>query len=598
MARPGRRRPPAAGRLLAAAIAVLLLAIGAAAPAGGWRVLQHDAVWWLADARGQRLFSFGVNVVDRGVPRKAYRDDEPAYAAFRAYATADAWAAATATRLRRWGFNTLGGWSESALVQAAAPERPFPVMPVLDLGRRAGVPWTDIFASTLDTQLQRDAVGLVRPWRTDPHVAGYFLDNELGWWGDTLFVFTLKQPATSASRRRLLELLRERYRRFADLQRDFVTDAASFDELSARGTLQVKAGGRGLDVVDEFLGLAAERYYRLASAALRRAAPGALVLGDRYPGFYEWPIARAAGRHLDVVSTNYGSEWPDGRFTRYFLDALHVLSSKPILVSEIYVAARENRSGNRNTGGLFPTVDTQADRAAAARRQVEALARRPYVVGAHWFQYYDEPTFGRADGEDYNMGLVDIHDAPYEEITRALASLDLHRLHARSAAPPAKTPPAPAAAGEALDSWDLARAFVEPSRRDPHADAFADLYVAWRPEALLLGLATAGFADRALYAGGVVTPESRFRVRVRHADGAASDVDIGPHAWLGDAVPSGARSGGCRNTRCTAVIAIPAARLAPAPAVLAAGRSVALDVELTYRGRRMVWKRTVTLGAS
>ncbi len=46
------------------------------------------------------------------------------------------------------------------------------------------------------------------------------------------------------------------------------------------------------------------------------------------------------------------------------------------------------------------------------------------VIGADWFQYYDEPKYGRNDGENYNMGLVDIYDQPYEEITLAAKILD------------------------------------------------------------------------------------------------------------------------------------------------------------------------------
>jgi hypothetical protein len=41
------------------------------------------------------------------------------------------------------------------------------------------------------------------------------------------------------------------------------------------------------------------------------------------------------------------------------------------------------------------------------KRVWEEISEPPYVVGADWFQYYDEPTHGRADGENYNFGLVD-----------------------------------------------------------------------------------------------------------------------------------------------------------------------------------------------
>src|SRR5207249_3645910 len=104
-----------------------------------------------------------------------------------------------------------------------------------------------------------------------------------------------------------------------------------------------------------------------------------------------------------------------------YLETLHALTGKPLLVSEFYMAARENRSGNKNDSTIFPTVRTQKQRVAGFRATTEALAKIPYVVGADWFQYFDEPTHGRGDGEDFNFGLVDIHDRAYE------AFMDVHQ---------------------------------------------------------------------------------------------------------------------------------------------------------------------------
>src|SRR5258706_4447309 len=89
------------------------------------------------------------------------------------------------------------------------------------------------------------------------------------------------------------------------------------------------------------------------------------------------------------------------------------------------------------------TVQTQAERtrgAIAAARQFVSL---PQLVGLHWFQYYDHPVGGRGDGEDYNFGLVDIHDQPYEELTEALSRTNPHLAMAHEAAghQPGATPP-------------------------------------------------------------------------------------------------------------------------------------------------------------
>lgn len=43
------------------------------------------------------------------------------------------------------------------------------------------------------------------------------------------------------------------------------------------------------------------------------------------------------------------------------------------------------------------------------------------VVGAHWFQYADQPVTGRTlDGENSHTGLVGITDIPFETFTRAV----------------------------------------------------------------------------------------------------------------------------------------------------------------------------------
>ena len=45
--------------------------------------------------------------------------------------------------------------------------------------------------------------------------------------------------------------------------------------------------------------------------------------------------------------------------------------------------------------------------------------RNPYIVGTHWFQYKDQATTGRCDGENYQIGFVDICNKPHEAICNA-----------------------------------------------------------------------------------------------------------------------------------------------------------------------------------
>src|SRR5258708_22404055 len=189
--------------------------------------------------------------------------------------------------------------------------------------------------------------------------------------------------------------------------------------------LFLRPGGEGIRIERQFLELLAERYYSLVRDIIRKYDRRALILGDRHQSFYYPEVARASARYVDAVSSNLNASWSDGSFARFYVETLHRLSGKPVLIGEFYLCARENRSGNKNSRGVYPVVDTQKERAAGFRTTLQALLRTPCVIGMDWFQYYDEPTHGRYDGENFNFGLVDIHDRPYEALTSAASALDL-----------------------------------------------------------------------------------------------------------------------------------------------------------------------------
>jgi hypothetical protein len=279
-------------------------------------------------------------------------------------------------------------------------------------------------------------------------------------------------------------------------------------------------------------------------------------------------VARASASFLDVSSSNLNAAWNDGTFPRYFLDTLHALTDRPIVVSEFYMSAQENRSGNKNKMSNFPTVTTQKERAAGFRNTLQALARLPYVVGADWFQYYDEPPQGRFDGEDFNFGLVDIHDRPYEALTRAARELDLTALKNRRypERPDASlgVPRAPRyPLGQfkiqlALKEWDRERGYVKPVSELP----VADLYLCWSRQALYLGLYAQDIVENNYYRNKIVPEVDRAQWHV-----AISQTRPPIHVRLGPGGPPAcdepaARivnlSGVYMNTRNIAALELPA----------------------------------------
>jgi agarase len=63
---------------------------------------------------------------------------------------------------------------------------------------------------------------------------------------------------------------------------------------------------------------------------------------------------------------------------------------------------------------------SQQERGLYYQEYVRSVIGHPSFVGCHWFQASDQPITGRTrDGENYNIGLADITDTPYPELTQA-----------------------------------------------------------------------------------------------------------------------------------------------------------------------------------
>ncbi len=466
----------------------------AAAPSSRWSLAADRGVWWLKTPCGDRFYSLGVNILDGGNGER--EKIGKAYSGYRweAFApTIGDWAAMTQRRLRDWGFNTAGAWS--------LPPKTLPVPQVvnLELGRLAKFHWFDPFAPETESRMNALARELVVPYRGSPYRIGYFSDNEVGWWAGALFSWYSKKPASSATKQRWIELLGQHYA--GDWSR-FVADflpPAGVDSWSAllatEAMTRMRPGGLGITAVREWTGIVAKRYYDLSERAIRAADPEALYFGDRLPIYYDPSAVRAMARHVDAIATNYNPDSGDGWIARYFFDGLEQLSGgKPVLVTEWFFAAHENRTGNSNNGHLM-TVATQSERARGAAAATLNFAARPEIVGSHWFQYYDHPKGGRGDGEDYNFGLVDTDDQPYEPLTAALAianraAPDIHAV-AKPQARPADAPfVLPHAAVEmhdnSLSDWPKPASLLPALTPSPDAANFGEVYLSWSDKGLAL----------------------------------------------------------------------------------------------------------------
>ena len=436
-----------------------------AGQSGYFAVGERNGIFWLIDPAGRRFLSKGVNTVlfdqdcIRGSDRIPYAE-----ACMRKYGDRNAWRTAAADRLARWGFNTLGCWSDEML--ASAGPSPLAIAPNLDLGMSfawqenercsAGyrMEFPDVFDQNFDHHIRRRAERLCGPRRGERQVLGWFIDNELRWcpdWRgtDELIGLFLNLPPASAGRKAALDWLKERHHDFARFNASWRTRVASWDAFAAlphidapyrrdppyqRHSADEEAANRAdprrakfTADCDDFAAHVAERYFSSTSAAIKAADPHHLVLGARFAYLPPRGVIDAAGHHCDVISFNCYDVDPGAAIDSY------AAAGKPCLIGEFSFRAAD--SGLPNTNGAGPLVATQAERAACFRRYVAAALRRPAVVGYHWFEHADQPAQGRFDGENSNFGTVTIEDDIYSDLTQVMTAVnaEAEALHEASA---------------------------------------------------------------------------------------------------------------------------------------------------------------------
>jgi hypothetical protein len=378
---------------------------GSLLQAGSFSVAKDaQGRWNFMDPDGRAFFSKGVDVV---VPLDStVKPGARGYDALKNYGgDKGAWAKAAAERLRRYGFNSVGAWSDEAIYGQGLAFAHTLALAGYGQDSLMGV-WSDAFKAKAEAQAASECA----KYRDKPMLLGYFLDNELPWYGDTGWPGPHNSPLIS----RYLKLAPGPDRAQAEAElKEFYGDAPPPQDGEFPERLQ-----------QAFAVKVAERYFEVCGAALRKNDPSHLNLGVRFAGMAYDGVIRSCGRYCDVVSLNMYSK--SGDFNLRVADRIEALSGgKPLLITEFSYRAMQNGSGDPNTRGADVTVSGQAERAEHLGRFLSGALDLPYLVGYHWFEYADEPPQGRFfDGEDSNYGLVDVHDREYPELRDAFIAVN------------------------------------------------------------------------------------------------------------------------------------------------------------------------------
>lgn len=155
----------------------------------------------------------------------------------------------------------------------------------------------------------------------------------------------------------------------------------------------------------------AEDYYRIMSQELHAAMPAVLYLGSRIHVAPE-AVWRAAAKYCDVVSHNHYA---------FSLTDIGMPADvdKALMITEFHFGALDRGLAHPGLRAVF----NQRQRARAFSDYVTQGITDPRVTGAHWFQYGDQAYTGRSDGENYQIGFLDVCDRPYPEMVAASRAL-------------------------------------------------------------------------------------------------------------------------------------------------------------------------------
>lgn len=327
---------------------------------GHFRTAKHRDKWWLVDPKGYLFWSHGINGVRFRSPtkvagRKNYFEDVPQ-----------------------------GSRGKRRIDFAEA-----------NLAAKYGPDWKAEAADMAHRRLESWGMNTVANW-SSPQVyeldrTPYVVPIHYAGWGNDGLADLLQNP------KEFREALRKRLMQEKGKTSDDPWCIGYFvdNEIKWR---------RGMD---------AEFYYKTVREEVKRVAPNKLYLGSRLHGHAQPHgskphLIAAAAKYCDVVSINrYRFSPSDVRM----LDGVDV----PLIIGEFHFGALDR--GMLHTG--LRGVSNQQQRAYAYEHYVKQALKHPHIVGTHWFTYRDQPITGRGDGENYQIGFVDICDTPYRETLEA-----------------------------------------------------------------------------------------------------------------------------------------------------------------------------------
>ena len=417
---------------------------------GGWKTKKFEATgffrthndgkrWWLVDPEGYAFVSVGVDCIRNNVSgvisgqedlfewlpdstdavfKEGYsrrgditQADFYRFNLMRVFGESwrENWETITNGQIREFGINTIGNWSDIDYARKA--QIPY----VLPLSR---FPSTEIklfrdFPDVFSEEYKEDAVKFAQQlneFKNDTYLIGYFLRNEPTWaFGANDIAFEMfATNQISESKHVFVNWISTQYPNIQDFNLNWNLKLNSFEDL-ANQVFEDYSSEKAKADFWKFSELLVAQYVNVPCDEVEKVDSNHLNLGMRY-AWMSSDLLYKAGERFDVFSINgYGN--PDPPETA----EIARISGKPVMIGEFHHGATDRGLPASGIQGAL----NQAERGKAYRYYVEQGLARPELIGMHYFQWLDQPVFGRFDGENYNIGFLDICNQPYKELVDA-----------------------------------------------------------------------------------------------------------------------------------------------------------------------------------
>ena len=337
---------------------------------GFFRVEQIDGRWWIIDPEGYLYIHKAVNSVQM----------------FDGYTPDDVY-----ELLPKFGMNGTGNWTDEEVPGSKYSQKvPLAYCPKYSFvssykrKRKDKLPiavFDDEFVDFCKKQAQQ-----FKQYKDDPHVLGYFIDNELSWtYKGGLKSHLAVKDSKDKNYQAAINFLKERG-----------VSTKKFKEVDE----------------DAYAAVMAERYYSVVCSAVRAVDPNHMILGPRLNKSWNRSkeFMEAAGRHLDIVALNHYHRWGT-RSTE--LENIAKWTGRPLLISEFYAMEKIPNFEEKGAGWR---VENEESRGLFYEHFLTTQLEAPYMVGFHWFNFQDDYKDDNSNEPKARRGLIDIKGKSYTKL--------------------------------------------------------------------------------------------------------------------------------------------------------------------------------------